>query len=229
MEKTKITDVFFDLDHTLWDFDKNSALALKRVFDKNDISLPLEEFLKHYEPINFEYWAAFREERITKQQLRRGRLIDSFKKCNITYSLEKIDKLSDDYIEELPGDNHLLPGAMEVLEYLNSRYNLHIITNGFHDVQQIKLQKSGIKHFFNTVTSSEDVGVKKPNAKVFYAALEKAKVQASSAIMIGDTYGADIVGAMGVNMDVIFYNYRNEDIALPIKIVDHLIEIKKVL
>ena len=229
MEKPKITDVFFDLDHTLWDFDKNSALAFKRVFDKNNIALSLDVFLNAYEPINFKYWAAFREERVTKQQLRRGRLIDSFKQCNLAYSIEIIDKLSDDYIEELPGNNHLLPGALEILEYLESRYKLHIITNGFHEVQQIKLQKSSIKSFFKTVTSSEEVGVKKPNPKVFYAALEKAKVNASNALMIGDTYGADIVGALGVNMDVIFYNYHKEIITSKINSVDHLIEIKNLL
>lgn len=229
MKKIEITDVFFDLDHTLWDFDKNSALAFKRVFAKNNITLDLNSFLKQYEPINFEYWAAFREERVTKTQLRRGRFIDSFKKCNMTYPLDVIDKLSDDYIDELPGNNHLLPGAMEILEYLHPKYNLHIITNGFREVQHIKLKKSDIHHFFNTVTSSEEVGVKKPNAKVFYTALEKAKVEASKAMMIGDTYAADIEGALAVAMDVIFYNYRKDVITSPIKIIDHLIEIKNFL
>ncbi len=229
MKNPKITDVFFDLDHTLWDFDKNSALAFERVFEKNNIALPLADFLKAYEPINFAYWAEFREERVTKQQLRRGRLVDSFKKHNVVFDIDVIDKLSEDYIEELPGNNHLLPGALEILEYLNEKYTLHIITNGFHEVQQIKLDKSGIKSFFNTVTSSEEVGVKKPNPKVFHAALNKAGVKAVNALMIGDTYGADIVGAIGVNMEVIFYNYRNDVITSQINHVDHLIEIKNLL
>jgi putative hydrolase of the HAD superfamily len=229
IEKTTITDVFFDLDHTLWDFDKNSALAFERVFAKHNMELPLEAFLRAYEPINFRYWAAFREERVTKQELRRGRLIDTFKKLDVTYSVATIDLISEAYIDELPGNNHLLPGAMELLEYLNPLYNLHIITNGFHEVQHIKLQKSEINHFFKTVTSSEEVGVKKPNPKVFHRALEKAGVAASNSVMIGDTYGADIIGAEAAKMDTIFYNYRQETIPSHIKIVDHLIEIKNML
>ena len=228
-EKKTITDVFFDLDHTLWDFDKNSALAFERVFEKNKIELSLALFLTAYEPINFNYWAAFREERVTKQQLRRGRLVDSFKKLNLEYPTEIIDLLSESYIEEMPVNNHLLPGAMELLEYLDPKYNLHIITNGFHEVQQIKILNSGIKQFFKTVTSSEEVGVKKPNPKVFYKALAKAEVAAANSIMIGDTYGADIIGAEAVAMDVIFYNYRQESIPSHIKIVDHLSEIKNFL
>ncbi len=226
MDKTLITDVFFDLDHTLWDFDRNSALALKRVFAKNNIALPLADFLKEYEPINFAYWAEFREERVTKQELRHGRLIDSFKKCNLTYPIETIEKLSNDYIEELPGDNHLLPGARDVLNYLKSKYNLHIITNGFHEVQHVKLNKSEIMHFFKTITSSEEVGVKKPNPKVFEKALTKANVMAKQSVMIGDTYDADIVGAREVGMETIFYNYRKEAALKAELVVDHLIEIK---
>lgn len=229
MNKDTITAIFFDLDHTLWDFDKNSALAFKRVFKKNNIPLLLEDFLKEYEPINFKYWEHFREERVTKQELRRGRLIDSFKAFDIAFSMDKIDKMSDDYIDELPGNNHLLPGTLDLLQYLKHKYKLHIITNGFHEVQHVKLKKSNIMHFFETVTSSEEVGVKKPNPKVFIKALTKASVNASQSIMIGDTYGADIIGARGVGMHTIFYNYRKEGRASENFIVDHLSEIKDIL
>lgn len=229
MKQRKITDVFFDLDHTLWDFDKNSALAFKRVFEKNKIELPLDKFLMAYEPINFEYWALFREDRVTKQQLRRGRLVDTFKKYNIAYPLDIIDLLSEAYIEELPGNNYLLPGALDVLAYLHPNYNLHIITNGFHAVQHVKLDRSNIKHYFKTITSSEEVGVKKPNPRVFKTALAKANISAENAIMIGDTYGADIVGALGVGMDTLYYNYWKETVPTEIRIVEHLKEIKDFL
>ena len=229
MEIRKITDVFFDLDHTLWDFDKNSALAFERVFAKNKIDLSLDKFLKEYETINFNYWALFREERVTKQQLRRGRLVDTFKQYNMAYPIKTIDLIAEAYIEELPGNNHLLPGALAILNYLQPNYNLHIITNGFHEVQHVKLDKSEIKHFFKTVTSSEEVGVKKPNPKVFHAALKKANATAENAIMIGDTYGADIVGAIGVGMDTLHYNYWKETVPADIRVVEHLDEIKNFL
>jgi len=224
--KSSITHVFFDLDHTLWDFDRNSALAFARVFKKHAIQVPVEDFISVYEPINFEYWKRFREERVSKQNLRRGRLIDTFSRFNQNYPLDTIDTLAVAYIDELPEDNHLLDGAAEILEYLAPNYNLHIITNGFQEVQKLKLQKSAIGHFFDTITSSEEVGVKKPNPLVFKAALKKASAGSSESIMIGDTFEADILGAEGIGMKTLFYNYRKEEIPSKYLLVNHLLEIK---
>lgn len=222
----KYTDVFFDLDHTLWDFDQNSGLAFQQVFQKFKIKVPLSDFLKIYEPINFTYWKAYREERVTKEQLRRGRLLDSFEKLNLAYPLSLIDAMSVSYIEQLPANNHLLPGAYEILKYLKPAYKLHIITNGFIEVQNIKLKKSKLAHYFETVTSSEEVGVKKPNPLVFQTALLKANASADRSIMIGDTFEADILGAESVGMQSLFYNYRKEKIPTKYASVNHLLEIK---
>ncbi|MGJ8666829.1 MAG: YjjG family noncanonical pyrimidine nucleotidase [Patiriisocius sp.] len=227
--KNKITDVFFDLDHTLWDFDRNSALAFQRVFNTHKIEIPVVDFMKVYEPINFAYWKEYREERVTKEVLRRGRLQDTFSKLNLAYELEIIDLLSDGYIEELPGNNHLFDGAIDLLEYLKNKYSLHIITNGFAEVQNIKMERSKLAPYFKTVTSSEEVGVKKPNPIVFHTALEKTNAKPETSIMIGDTFEADILGAESVGMDTIFYNYRNEVIPTTYKAVDTLLEIKKYL
>jgi len=180
------------------------------VFQRFSVGIPLASFLKVYEPINFNYWREFREERVTKTQLRRGRLIDSFSKLGVTYDLQIIDGMSDAYIEELPNNNYLFDGTFELLEYLKEKYTLHIITNGFSQVQFIKLEKSKLAPFFATVTSSEEVGVKKPNPLVFTTALAKAGVSAPSCVMIGDTFDADIIGAEGVGMDTIFFNYRKD-------------------
>lgn len=229
MTKSIITDVFFDLDHTLWDFDRNSSLAFKRVFETYNISASLKHFLSVYEPINFDYWKAYREERVTKQELRRGRLVDTFEVLGRSYSIEMIDGMSDAYIDELPKNNYLFDGTFELLSYLKSKYTLHIITNGFTEVQHIKLEKSKLAPYFNTVTSSEEVGVKKPNPKVFKRALEKANVVAQNTVMIGDTFEADILGAEGVGMDTIFFNYRNEIPKNGYKVVDFLLEIKALL
>ena len=229
MYRDTITDIFFDLDHTLWDFDKNSSLAFARVFKAHKVDVALNDFLNIYEPINFDYWKLFREDKVSKMTLRRGRLIDTFQRFGIVFSTEKIDLLAEAYIDELPGDNHLLPGSMELLGYLTKKYRLHIITNGFDELQRLKLQKSGINDFFLTVTSSEEAGVKKPNPIIFELAVRKANTKPSQSLMIGDTYEADVLGAASFGMKTIFYNYRSEEIPNHFPKVDSLLEIKSYL
>ena len=229
MPRTDITDVFFDLDHTLWDFDRNSGLAFERMFRNHNIAVPLEDFLKVYEPINFNYWKDYREERITKDELRRGRFRDSFAPFGVHFSQEELDALATSYIDELPKDNYLFKGARELLEYLAPKYNLHIITNGFVEVQHLKLKNSGIDTFFDTVTTSEGAGAKKPNPIIFHAALEKAGREARCSMMIGDTFEADVLGAEAVGMDTLFYNYRKEKVDTGYKVVDQIIEVKNYL
>jgi putative hydrolase of the HAD superfamily len=228
-KKIIVKDIFFDLDHTLWDFDKNSMLAFKRVFKKFKITIEFDAFLKIYEPINLEYWKKYREDKVSKENLRRGRLIDSFNYFDLIYSTEKIDEIADAYIQELPFDNHLFEGAVEILDYLILKYKLHIITNGFEEVQHKKLKNSGIDHYFSTVTTSEEVGLKKPNPKVFLTALNKANSFPTQSVMIGDSLEADILGANNIGMETIFYNYRNESISKKIKSIDSLLEIKNYL
>ena len=228
-KKIMVKDIFFDLDHTLWDFDKNSMLAFKRVFKKFKITIEFDAFLKIYEPINVEYWKKYREDKVSKENLRRGRLIDSFIFFDLIYTTEKIDEIADAYIQELPFDNHLFEGAVEILDYLILKYKLHIITNGFEEVQHKKLKNSGIDHYFSTVTTSEEVGVKKPNPKVFLTALNKANSLPAQSVMIGDSLEADILGANNIGMKTIFYNYRNENISKKIKSIDSLLEIKNYL
>ena len=228
-KKIIVKDIFFDLDHTLWDFDKNSMLAFKRVFKKFKITIEFDAFLKIYEPIKIEYWKKYREDKVSKENLRRGRLIDSFNYFDLIYSTEKIDEIADAYIQELPFDNHLFEGAVEILDYLILKYKLHIITNGFEEVQHKKLKNSGIDHYFSTVTTSEEVGLKKPNPKVFLTALNKANSIPTQSVMIGDSLEADILGANNIGMQTIFYNYRNESISKKIKSIDSLLEIKNYL
>ena len=228
-KKLIVKDIFFDLDHTLWDFDKNSMLAFKRVFKKFKITIEFDAFLKIYEPINVEYWKKYREDKVSKENLRRGRLIDSFNFFDLIYTTEKIDEIADAYIQELPFDNHLFEGAVEILDYLILKYKLHIITNGFEEVQHKKLKNSGIDHYFSTVTTSEEVGLKKPNPKVFLTALNKANSFPTQSVMIGDSLEADILGANNIGMQTIFYNYRNESISKKIKSIDSLLEIKNYL
>ena len=225
-----ISHVFFDLDHTLWDFERNSALAFQQIFSEHHISVDFPAFLKEYKPINLAYWKLYREERISKEKLRYSRLREAFDLLEYTISDELINQLSKDYINALPNHNFLMDGAMEVLEYLKPKYQLHIITNGFKEVQHLKMEKSKIMHFFDEVITSESVGVKKPNPLVFHHALEKANAKAENSVMIGDSLEADIEGAKACDFLTIFYNFeKRKGLSENITSVHHLLEIKQYL
>ncbi|HLV15417.1 MAG TPA: YjjG family noncanonical pyrimidine nucleotidase [Xanthomarina sp.] len=226
MKINGIKDVFFDLDHTLWDFDKNSALTFDKIFKIHNVTLNLEEFLKHYEPINMEYWKLYREGKIDKESLRYNRLDDTFKRISFQANSTLINKLSDDYIAYLSSFNHLFSDAVDVLRYLQPNYQLHIITNGFQEAQKSKLRNSNIHHFFKSVTDSEEVGVKKPDPKIFSHALSKVNATPETSIMIGDNIEADIEGAINFGMEAIHFNYLKTTVNQPVKQINNLIELK---
>jgi putative hydrolase of the HAD superfamily len=229
MKPNGIEHVFFDLDHTLWDFDRNSELTFKKIFDLNDVSINLSEFLEIYVPINLYYWKLYREDKIDKSSLRYKRLNDVFTKLGIKVKTSLIYKLSEDYISYLSTFNHLFEGTIEILEYLEPRYKMHIITNGFKEVQNGKLKNAKIDRYFETITNSEMVGVKKPNPKIFRHALKAAGTSAEKSIMIGDNYEADILGALNMGFDTICFNYHKESLEKEIKQIDSLLELKRFL
>ncbi len=207
--KEKLKHVFFDLDHTLWDFDKNSGLTFEKIFRINNIDVELRTFLDVYEPINLNYWKLYREERVTKSALRYGRLKDAFDAIGVHVSDHKINQLSVSYIDYLTTFNHLFDGTIEILEYLKDKYELHIITNGFEEAQERKMKNANIKHYFKTITNSEMVGVKKPNPKIFNFALDLANATPEESIMIGDSLEADILGADHIGMETIHFDYKD--------------------
>ncbi|NNC51334.1 MAG: noncanonical pyrimidine nucleotidase, YjjG family [Flaviramulus sp.] len=229
MKINGITDIFFDLDHTLWDFDKNSALTFEKIFNLNNINININDFLHHYVPINLKYWRLYREDKIEKEALRFARLNETFLAINLKLEKDLIIKLSEDYISHLSSFNYLFENTFEILDYLSINYNLHIITNGFEEVQQRKLVNSNINKYFKTVTNSEMVGVKKPNPKIFNFALDLADAKVSQSLMIGDSYEADIIGAKNIGMDVVFFDINNRAIDSELKQIDNLIQLKKYL
>ncbi|MDG4716928.1 YjjG family noncanonical pyrimidine nucleotidase [Winogradskyella marincola] len=207
--KDKIKHVFFDLDHTLWDFDKNSALTFKKIFELNSLDINLSTFLEAYEPINFKYWKLYREEQVTKEALRYGRLKDAFDAIKVEVEDDVINHLSDAYIDYLTTFNHLFDGTIDILDYLRDKYQLHIITNGFEEAQERKMHNANIREYFETITNSEMVGVKKPNPKIFNFALDSAKASPEQSVMIGDSLEADIEGAHNIGMETIYFDYKN--------------------
>ncbi|MCK8141535.1 YjjG family noncanonical pyrimidine nucleotidase [Flavobacterium sp. I-SCBP12n] len=229
MKLPHITDVFFDLDHTLWDFDKNSELTFEEIFNRNHPKIETKEFIEKYIPINQECWRLYQYDKITHEELRYNRLKNSFDAINYSISDQEIDKISEDYIQFLPDNNHLFDGTIEVLDYLKSKYNLHIITNGFAEVQFKKMNNSKITPYFLTVTNSEMAGVKKPNPIIFDYALDLAKAKKENSIMIGDSLEADVKGALDAGLDAIFFNENNTIIENHIKQINHLLELKKYL
>ena len=225
-----IQHVFFDLDHTLWDFEKNSDLAFKKVFDKQNITIDLNSFLTVYKPLNLQYWKLYREEKISKDELRYGRLKNSFDAVNYAITDDLIDIIAVEYIDFLPDFNHLFEHTFEILEYLKDKYQLHIITNGFEEIQIKKMESSNILHYFNSVITSESVGVKKPNPKVFYHALEVANAKKENSIMIGDNIEADVLGAINIGMQAIHCNFEQEKVVdLNIISIASLLELKQYL
>ncbi|GGI58296.1 YjjG family noncanonical pyrimidine nucleotidase [Winogradskyella haliclonae] len=222
-----IKHIFFDLDHTLWDFDKNSGLTFEKIFDIHHIDVGLKDFLNVYEPINFQYWKLYREEKVTKAELRYGRLKDAFDKIGVSISNELIHVLSEDYITYLSSFNHVFDGTHDVLNYLSKKYELHIITNGFEEAQENKMKASNLKQYFATITNSEMVGVKKPNPKIFNFALDLANARAENSIMIGDNLEADIQGAIDVGIDAIHFDYSNTNKTNKFKQITHLARLKE--
>ncbi|MBT6082192.1 MAG: noncanonical pyrimidine nucleotidase, YjjG family [Polaribacter sp.] len=228
MQMQNIQHVFFDLDHTLWDFEKNSDLTFQKIFKLNDLSVDLHSFLEVYRPLNFKFWKLYREDKVTKSELRYGRLKNTFDAIDFPISDTLIYLIADQYIEHLADFNHLFDGAIEILDYLNQKYTLHIITNGFEEIQTKKMINSKIYHYFEKVITSESVGVKKPNLKVFKHALEIANANIDQAIMIGDSIEADINGALGVGMKAIHCNFDTSLVPNNLFIsVSSLLEIKK--
>lgn len=205
-----ITDVFFDLDHTLWDFEKNSALTFEKILAENNVAVDLSDFLEVYVSANLVFWKLYREEKITKEELRYQRLRSVFDKMGHRVTDETVYKLSDDYIANLSSYNHLFPYTTEILEYLKPKYKLHIITNGFQEIQDKKLKNSNIDMYFNQIINSEMAGVKKPNPIIFELALNNASATAKKSIMIGDSLEADIMGAKTMGFNTIHFNAHNE-------------------
>ena len=221
-----ITHVFFDLDHTLWDFEKNSEMAFDSIFKINYPNISTSTFIEKYIPINQACWKLYQNDEITHDQLRYNRLKHSFDALNYAISDSEINQMAEDYIRFLPENNHLFDGAIEILDYLNTKYSLHIITNGFAGVQYKKIENANIHVYFQSITNSEMAGAKKPNPIIFEHALALAKAKKENAVMIGDCLDADVGGALNFGIDAIFFNPNRVEVPKDIKQVNHLLELK---
>lgn len=201
--------IFFDLDHTLWDFERNSTETLLEMYKDYDIgavgNVGEEEYLAAFREVNRILWTSYNESKIDKTYIRERRFEMIFDRLGMD-ATEMPKNLGEIYLFKCPTKGHLLPYAKEALDYLSENYRLHILTNGFGDVQDIKLESSGIKHYFETVVTSECTGHKKPSPEIFHFALDKATATLAESVMIGDNLNTDISGAIGIGLDSVFYN-----------------------
>lgn len=202
----RIKDIFFDLDDTIWDFKRNSALTFEVIFKKKDLPIQMDRFTEIYKPINERYWKLYREDKIDRETLRFNRLMESFDQLEVKYDQAIIYELADDYIKHLADFNHLFPETFPILNYLKQKYRLHILTNGFEVIQERKLKNSKIDSYFETLTASDEVGVKKPHPYIFEVALERAETSKETSLMIGDNLEADILGATDFGLEAIHFN-----------------------
>ena len=199
--------LFFDLDNTLWDFSANSREALKQTLEKLDLISQLSSFDDYfhlYEQINESLWSDYRDKKITKQALiveRFSRSLGAFHIIN--HNWEGINSL---YLEYMALQTKLFPGTLETLTYLKSKgYQMHIITNGFIEVQHAKLKNCGLTGYFGKVFISEEIKTTKPHREIFEHALKSTNASKKKSIMIGDSYEIDIEGALAFGMDQIMF------------------------
>lgn len=205
--------LFFDLDRTLWDFEANSKRALQLLYATYGLDQHVEHFnhFHHtYTRINAELWRLYGKGKITKDQLRDERFLRTLQHLGIQEE-RLATKLSDDYIAISPKQTALFPNTHETLSELKSMgYWMHIITNGFEEVQHVKLRESKLESFFDVIVCSETIGVNKPNPKVFFHAIEQAGASVSTSVMIGDDREVDIQGANQIGMQSILFDPENQ-------------------
>lgn len=205
--------LFFDLDRTLWDFEANSKKALQLLFKDLNLGERIEHFnhFHHtYVRVNAELWKLYGKGKLKKDELRDSRFLKTLEHHEI-YDAELAGKLSNSYIEISPRQTLLFPGTLETLTDLKAQgYKMHIITNGFAEVQHIKLEQSGLSPFFDVIVCSEAVGFNKPDPRVFQYAMTQAQTHSSQSIMIGDDREVDIFGAIQVGMRAVLFDPQNQ-------------------
>ncbi len=206
----ELKHIFFDLDHTLWDFEANSREALTELYQSLKLSekgLPdINTFIKAYTEENAKCWEAYRKGEMSKESLRSERFARAFRRFG-TDDFRTAEAAGRLYIEISPLKTQLIPGTLNLLSYMASKnYRMHILTNGFEEVQHIKVKQSGIEPYFENLITSEDLGVKKPHPQAFLGALKRTGSQAAASAMIGDNLEVDVVGAREVGMLAAYFN-----------------------
>jgi len=212
-------DLFFDLDHTLWDFETNSKETIQELYTTHRLAelgiVDFDGFYNTYSAHNHRLWDRYTKGFIKQEELRWKRVYLSL--LDFKVSNEPLAKeMSQSYLEILPNKKHLFPYTIEILDYLKHKdYKMHLITNGFESVQFKKIKNSGIADYFIEVITSEASNSLKPQKEIFEYALKNAKASVDESIMIGDNESADIQGGINMGMDTIFVNHIQVEQTVP--------------
>ena len=201
--------IFFDLDHTLWDFEKNANETLRTLFDRHDFArfntFKVEEFIRVYSDINHALWRLYQGNKITQQQLRDVRFVRTLTRLGMLEA-DIPATISAEFTNILPLKSAVFPYTHEVLDYLKPNYRIHLITNGFNDIQGIKLASSNLTHYFEEIITSEHSGHLKPDPRMCRHALERTGATAAESLMIGDNLECDVLGAYNAGIDQVYFN-----------------------
>lgn len=235
LTKTTFTNkehIFFDLDHTLWDFDKNAEETLHELFTRYRFHQlgfsSVDVFIETYTRNNHQLWSQYHLGEIDKDYLRKARFANTFTELGVEPERFPV-AFEADYIQLCPLKKHLFPHTIETLTYLRTKYTLHLISNGFKEATTAKISNpnTNIQQYFSHVVISENVGVHKPHPGIFQYALQEAKAQKEKSIMIGDSIEADVRGAQNFGIDAIFFNPHN--IKAPADVKHEVIHLKELM
>lgn len=228
----KYKHIFLDLDRTLWDFEKSAAQTFEEIYEKHQLHKlgisSVEVFTATYKKHNDILWAMYRDGEIIKEVLSVKRWFLTMEDFGISDG-ELAALIAEDYLTLSPLKVNLFPYTHEILSYLKEKYTLHLITNGFEEVQHIKIDASDLRKYFTEIITSEMAGCKKPNPRIFEFAMDRAGAKAEESVMIGDDLRVDILGAKGAEIDQIFVNYdsvpHSEEIAFEVNSLKKIEEI----
>jgi putative hydrolase of the HAD superfamily len=200
--------LFFDLDHTLWDFEKNADETLRHLYELHGFarySFTVDTFIARYSEVNHALWRLYQANKISQSDLRSIRFSRTLTKLGVPEAEIPAD-ISAQFTDILPQKSAVFPYTHEVLDYLKPKYTLHLITNGFQDIQHIKLASSRLTDYFQEVITSEHSGCLKPDRRIFEFAMQRCNTTAGECLMIGDNLECDVLGAYNVGMDQVYFN-----------------------
>lgn len=211
--------IFFDLDRTLWDFDRNSRETLLELYKEqnvfNDLAVDFERFFQSFKDINAASWRDYRKGEQSKDELRNNRFVETYFKFG-SGDWKKARMLSRLYLETCPSKPNLIEGAKEVLVQLSEKSKLHVITNGFSDTQKIKVEKSGLQEFLDQIIISEETKYIKPQKEIFEHAMRQSDANSAECLMVGDDYRSDVLGAMKAGWHQVYFNPEKKAISAEI-------------
>ncbi len=217
--------LFFDWDHTLWDHDLNAREVLLDLATEYELNIEPESYWSTFEKINNGLWDQYAAGEISQAELRETRFVRFFEEVGIVGPAQEF---GDKYLERAPRKTNLMPGAFELIQDLAEHFPLYILTNGFDDIQFVKIEGAGMRSFFQEIITSQQVGTKKPSPQFFHYALTRAGIEAHEALMIGDHVEADVRGAMQVGIPASHYKPCAGETDLPYEI-QHLDELRALL